>query len=241
MTAIFRRASLVAVTLASLLPCTRALAQEELPQSADQPPGPPEPPPFHRGLQLGARLGYSVPVGSVTPGSGGTQISNLETASVPIGVDFGVRVSPVTYLGATVSWGPGLSPNNSGACSLSNVHCSEHDAQARLEARFYLRPHANPTGWLALGAGWEVATFNQSIAGGYAVTSTYTGPIFPDMQLGVDWRSGDILFGPYVGATISTFMTAGQDPTTSSVPTMVPSPSQHAWLTIGFHGTYGPF
>jgi len=61
------------------------------------------------------------------------------------------------------------------------------------------------------------------------------------MQLGVDWRSGDVTFGPYLGATISTFMTAGQDPTSTSVPTWVQSPPQHAWHTLGFHGSYGPF
>jgi hypothetical protein len=241
MTAILRRATLAVLAVASSFPCTPALAQDEPPPA--ERPAEPQAPPFRRGLQLGARLGYALPVGSVSSGSSGTQISNLETASVPLGVDFGVRVSPVTYLGATVSWGPGIAPNGGGACSLSNVHCAEHDVQARLEARFYFRPHASPTGWFALGAGWEVATFDQSIAGGYSVTSTYTGPIFPDMQLGVDWRSagGDVLFGPYIGATIATFMTAGQDPTGTPVPTWVQSPPQHAWLTIGFHGSYGPF
>jgi hypothetical protein len=242
MHAIRRRSTGLAAALASLLASSIALAQESAPP-ADEGPGAAASPAFHRGVQLGARLGYAVPVGSLRSTAGGTDISNLEAASVPIGVDLGVRVSPATYLGGTVSWGAGIAPNGAEACARSNVHCAEHDVQARVEARVYFAPEKKVTGWLAAGLGWEVATYAQSIAGGYSVTSTYSGPIFPDLQLGVDWRAagGDVLFGPYVGMTIATFMTAGIDPAKTPAPTWVSSPPLHTWLTIGFHGSYGPF
>jgi hypothetical protein len=234
----FRRLSFLAASIASSLPVT-AFAEEASPQDdADQTA--PSAPETRRGFQLGARLGYAFPTGQLGGGSFNTHVSDLETASVPVGLDAGLRLGPGLYVGGTVSWGPGISPNQGGPCKVSSVRCAEHDVQARAEARFYFAPQAKNTGWFAVGVGWEVATFAQS-AGSYSATSTLTGPIFPDLELGVDIASrGRVALGPYFGLTVSTFVTDGVNPTAAPVATWIPNPSPHTWITLGLRGSYGP-
>jgi hypothetical protein len=236
----FRRLTLLVLSIASSLPAA-ALAQDAPPSEVDDRPQPPQPPEFHPGFQIGARLGYALPTGQLGGGSFNTHVSDLETASVPVGLDAGVRLTPRLYVGGTVTWGPGITPNVGGPCSGSAVHCAEHDMQARAEARFYFAPQAASTGWFAVGVGWEVATFAQSV-GSYSATSTLTGPIFPDLELGVDvkTRSG-IALGPYIGLTVSTFVTDGVDPAAAPVATWIPNPSPHTWITLGLRGSYGPW
>jgi hypothetical protein len=233
----FARPLLFLFVSASLFAPSAALAQDGPGPDAGSAPAPE----FHRGFQLGARLGYALPTGQLGGGGLSTHLSDLETASVPVGLDAGIRLSPKIYLGGTATWGPGIASNQGGPCKASNVRCAQHDVQARAEARFYFAPDAENTGWFAVGVGWEVATFAQSV-GSRSATSTLTGPIFPDLELGADLRTrSQLAIGPYVGLTVSTFFTDGVDPSVTQVPTWVPNPSPHTWITLGVRGSYGPW
>lgn len=235
-----RQLAFLVASIAASLP-TVALAQEAPPPDVEDRPQPPPPSDFHPGFQLGARLGYSLPTGQLGGGSFNTHLSDLETASVPVGLDAGVRLTPGLYVGGTVSWAPGITPNQGSPCKTSGVRCAEHDVQARAEARFYFAPQADSSGWFAAGVGWEVATFSQSM-GGYSATSTLTGPIFPDLELGVDIKSrGRFALGPYIGLAVSTFVTDGVSPAVTPVATWIPNPSPHTWITLGLRGSYGPW
>jgi hypothetical protein len=222
-----------------------ASAQDEEP-SPDRPaplfaPAP-EAFPFHRGVLLGARLGYAWPTGMLGGTNSGlnSHLSDLETASVPVGIDAGYRFTRVFTLGGTAIWAPGITPNAGGPCKTAGVSCAEHDAQVRLDARFTFAPEAKVTGWFALGLGWEFATFSQTNSGGASVTSTLTGPIFPDVELGFDVRGRQLAMGPYLGVTGSTFVTDGVSPSATPVSTWIHDATPHTWITIGLRATYDP-
>jgi hypothetical protein len=194
------------------------------------------------GLQLGARVGASWPTGTLSGGSAlSTHLSDLETATVPIGIDAGYRFSSQWYLGGTVAWGPGLPPNSQGTCP-ANVSCFRQDAQLRVEARVYFPPQSPKKGtfWLGLGAGWEVAAFAQD-ALGRSVTTTLTGPVFADFEAGIDGHIRDVAIGPYMGVTVAEFVTYGENPAATPVSTGIASPAPHTWITFGIHGSYGPW
>jgi hypothetical protein len=196
--------------------------------------------PAERGLQLGARLGYALPVGAVANDpSLSTSMNRLETASVPIGIDVGFRLSPRVYVGGTFAWGPGIAPNTPGNCP-ANASCFRQDAQLRAEARFYLAPERRVGWWMSVGAGWELAAFSQS-AQGSSATATLTGPVFPDLELGFDVRREARGIGPYVGLSLAEFVTHGQSPAETPVPTWIGSPSVHMWFVLGLRGAYGPW
>jgi hypothetical protein len=225
---------LAPLALLTWLPPASALAD-----SSDEPSAP-DPMPVPRGLQLGARLGYSLPVGPLASNPNlSTSLSNLETATVPIGIDAGYRFSPSTYLGGTLAWGPGIAPNSQGTCGFGDS-CFRQDAQLRVDGRLYLAPDAKKGGWLGLGVGWEIAAFSDSHLG-HTITSTLTGPVFADLELGLDFRRDALAIGPYIGVTLAEFVTEGVNPATAPVSTSISDPSIHAWVTLGLRGSYGPW
>lgn len=196
--------------------------------------------PAQQGLQLGARVGYALPNGQLSNSSSlSTSMSDLESGSVPVGIDVGYRLSRGVYLGGTLVWGAGVSPNSPGTCP-ANASCFRQDAQLRAEARFYFAPQRRVTGWASVGAGWEVAAFSQS-AGGNGATATLTGPVLADLELGFDVRHGALAIGPYFGLSIAEFLTHGQSPAPAAVPTWITDPSLHGWFTLGLRGAYGPW
>jgi len=207
------------------------------------PPERPSPMPVPRGLQLGARIGYALPTGrfggDASNASG--SISDVETAIVPLGVDAGYRLTPHVYVGGTAVWAPGSAPHEAGnPCAQPGVSCFRQDAQLRGEARFYFAPDAKVGGWVAVGAGWEVASFAQSV-GSSTTTATRTGPIVPDMQLGFDIRRGATAVGFYFGVSLAMYLTQGVDPSPTPVATWFDEHAVHSWITLGMRGSYGPW
>jgi len=211
---------------------------------ADDPPRAPDSPAQDlrqpvAGLQFGARIGYALPTGMLSHGSAlQTHLSDLETASVPLGIDAGYRFSPRFYLGGTLAWGPGISPNSGHTCP-GGDSCFRQNAELRFDARVYLTPETPAGWWVAFGAGWEVAAFSQSYRGA-GVTSTLTGPVFADFQLGRDWGRGPVVIGPYLGLSLAEYVTEGVNPAVSPVSTWISDPSLHTWITLGLRGSYGP-
>ena len=238
-----RRRHLALFVCAWLFAPSRALALDSWDDDCPPVPAPPSPMPVSRGLQLGARLGYALPTGHMggsaqVPSS---SISDLETAIIPIGIDAGMRLSPGVYVGGTAVWAPGLAPNQTGnTCQAQGVSCFRQDAQLRGEARFYFAPQAKTGGWFALGAGWEIASFAQTV-GSSTTTALRTGPILPDMQLGFDIRRSAVAVGLYLGVSVAMFVTQGLDPSPQPVPTWIDDHSVHTWITWGVRGSYGPW
>jgi hypothetical protein len=201
---------------------------------------PVEPMPADRGLQLGARLGYALPNGSLSNESSlSTSLTGLEAGTVPIGIDVGYRLSRRVYLGGTLAWGAGLAPSAGGACP-ANDSCFRQDAQLRAEARYYFAPDRRVGAWASIGAGWEIATFSES-SGSVTSTATLTGPVLADFELGFDVRRAALAIGPYFGMSLAEFLTHGQSPAEVPVPTWIDNPSVHAWFTLGLRGAYGPW
>jgi hypothetical protein len=227
-----RPLALLVASLSTLLPAVSLAADPLVSRHSLEHDEPGE----ERGVQLGARLGYSLPTGTLSNGAAAsTHLSDLETASVPIGIDAGFRFSHLAYLGATVAWGPGIAPNNPATCP-PGLSCFRQDAQLRVEGRLYFDPSNTVNWWMGFGAGWEVAAFAQS-AGGSTVTATFTGPVFGDLQIGFDSRTRPAI-GPYFGLTFAEFVTEGIHPAAAPVSTWL-DPSLHVWFTLGLHGSYG--
>jgi hypothetical protein len=196
-----------------------------------------------RGPQLGARIGYSLPIGTIASATSGTSappthLSDLETASVPIGIDAGFRFSHAVYVGGTITWGPGIAPNSQATCP-TGASCFRQNAELRLDARFYFARGRQVQWWTSLGTGWEVAAFSQSNQGN-TITSTLTGPILANAQIGFDLRQ-DPAIGPYFGLAVAEFLTQGLNPAATHVSTWMPDPGVHTWITLGLRGSYGPW
>ncbi len=194
------------------------------------------------GLQLGVRLGYSLPTGSIggDATSAGTSLSHLETAVVPIGVDAGYRLAPRLYVGGTATWGPATAAAGPNPCSAPGVSCFRQDAQVRGELRVYLAPYGKVGWWASVGAGWEFASFAQSVRGS-TTTATLTGPVIPDFQLGFDIRRQATAVGFYFGLSVAEFVTQGVDPAAAPESAWISDRAIHTYVTLGMRGSYGPW
>jgi hypothetical protein len=180
-------------------------------------------------------------MGKVSQGNTGglaTRMSDLVTATVPLMIDGGYRLSRAAYVGGTIVWGPGIAPN-SGGCPV-NGSCYRQDMQARVEARLYLDPRARTGWWVAFAMGWEAATFSEGTKGS-SVTRTFTGPVLADLEIGVDSRHDSPALGPYLGVSFVEFLSQGLNPAATPVSTWIPSPGVHAWVALGLRGTVGPW
>jgi hypothetical protein len=215
-------------------------ARPEGEERAAVPPAVPAPRPAS-GVQLGARLGYSLPVGPFGTQADrlGSDISDQLTAVVPLAIDAGYLVRPWLYLGGSIAWAPGIAPNTPGPCQTSDVRCFRQDVQVLLDARVYMAPDARVTGWVSIDAGWELATFATTV-GSSTVTATYSGPVLFDARLGFEVRSQTIAVAPYLGVAVGEFLTHGLDPSSPPVPTWIGTVA-HEWITLGLRGTYGPW
>ena len=227
----------LAIALAAA-PVSSSSAQPESPSEDVAPPAAPSPP--SHGLELGAGLGYSLPIGPLGVASEGlgTHISNLETAAVPLSLEAGYLFSGWLFVGGTLSWGPAVAPNNPGPCRGAGVSCFDQDIQALAVARLYFDPRAHTTGWLGVAVGWEAATFATS-ASGTTRKATYTGPVMADLRLGFEVRSRPIAIAPYLGVAFGEYVTRGVDPASPPVPVWIGT-ALHEWVTLGIRGTYGP-
>src|SRR5262245_53604601 len=74
-----------------------------------------------QGVDLGLRLGYAIPLGSVAESAGGTSadLNNLVDGVVPIWVDLGYRFNPNFMLGLYFQYGFGLLSDSSCPSPLS--------------------------------------------------------------------------------------------------------------------------
>jgi hypothetical protein len=186
--------------------------------------------PAASGLDLGARVGVSHPVGMLGNGSLATtpSLSDVGETAVPFGVEAGARLIPRLHLGGSLVFAPAFG-NDSAYCA----SCSfRFDLQATAVLRFYLSPADAVSPWISYGAGWEV--FYASFFDG--THATYQGPVFADVEVGVDLRKEGIAVGPYVAGSAGAFVARSLDPSPSGEPG--PSVSVHGWFTVGIQGTY---
>lgn len=231
---------MLAPALAFADPVTSSEATSPPPPPAPPAPAPPAAPTrLSHPFQLGLRLGYSLPIGPLgTQADGlGSDISDLQTAAVPIAFDAGRLVRPWFYLGGSIAWAPGTGPSSTGStCASSGVHCFRQDLQLLADARVYLAPEARVTGWMSVDAGWELATFATSVQG-TTITSTYSGPIFVDGRIGFEAPVGAMTIAPYLGVAVGEFVTRGLNPASTPVTTWIAT-ANHEWVTLGVRGSY---
>jgi hypothetical protein len=195
----------------------------------DQPPNPLV---HQRGWELGVRVAVAHPGGALGAGSQATtpKVSDVAETTVPFVLDGGYRITPHLHAGAIVAWGPAFGDDSAYcfACSF------RYDVQALADVRAYFIPNRSASPWVSYGAGWEVLHVNF-VDG---ESATYGGPIFADLEFGVELRRGPVGVGPYVGFTIGEFLTRSLSPPAPHDPS--PKGAAHEWGVVGVRGSYGP-
>jgi hypothetical protein len=165
------------------------------------------------GIELGARLGYGLPLGDVdTHGTVGDPLGETIGHMVPIWIDAGYRLAPRWFAGLFFAFAPGstggalsrLCNSNGGLAyrdpALPDL-CSVFDVRAGAEVHYHLAPGQLWDPWLGAGLGYEWLRV------GFPHGETWaSGFELVNLQVGLDVAVGTrVHLGPYAALTTAVY------------------------------------
>jgi hypothetical protein len=182
-------------------------------------------------LQLGARLGYSIPSGESDKGY---KISDSVAAQIPITLELGYRSGNFSP-GLFIDIAPGiLASDRSRACDAAGVTCATLGLRFGVQGNFSFAPPTEPVSpWIGGRLAIESLAYATAIGG--SSTTFGLGGWGLGLQGGVDFNSGALAIGPFVALDFAKFSTFTEDDGTGSVSGDIPSSAQtwHSWITFG--------
>jgi hypothetical protein len=181
-------------------------------------------------LQLGARLGYSIPSGESDKGY---KISDITTGQIPITLEIGYRsgnFSPGLFLDIA----PGiLNSDRSNACDASGVTCATLGLRFGVQGNFAFAPTEPVSPWIGGRLAIESLAYAEAV-GGTSMSLGFGGWGL-GLQGGVDFNSGALAIGPFVALDFAKYSTITFNDGTGTSSGDIPSSAQtwHSWITFG--------
>lgn len=180
---------------------------------------------------VGARTGYSIPLGS---GDASEKMSDLVSGQIPLQLEVNYRLqqAPQVTIGGYFSYGfGGVAGATKDLCDFYGQSCSSSSLRFGAQLAYDVAPLGAPTKpWVGVGLGYEQIKLKG------AQDITIRGTEFLNFQAGHDWRvgaTGEI--GPFVSFALgqySEMAVGGQSGTLADK-------KMHEWFTIGVRGTLG--
>jgi hypothetical protein len=204
------------------------------------------------GFEIGARIGYAVPLGR-TVGAGaqtiggttfqgaGRDLSDVFSGGLPLTLDAGYRIIPSVYVGAFFSYSfLFINSGQFGADVGCNavLSCSGHQIDLGANVHFHMNPSRVVDPWIGLGLGYEWSTIGLS-ANGQSGSDVFSGFQFVNFQLGLDLKP-DVRggLGPFMTLSLGQYDSASASGGGQSVSSDVANKALHEWLTFGVRGVY---
>jgi hypothetical protein len=212
------------------------------------------PPERWSSMELGLRTGYGIPIGRVTRDAT-TELNDLISGQVPIGVDLGARVNGHVAFGLYYSYGFGLVGGDlRDTCDLLeasmpgatvDVSCYARSHRVGLQLGYHFFPRHDFDPWIAAGIGHEfldVTLSSLSDSGSATSTLDADGMELIHVQAGLDYRLGEhFRAGPFLGLTMTTYGSFtrschGACGVAGSSGGDVQNGAAHTWLFLGLRG-----
>ncbi|MBV9947104.1 MAG: hypothetical protein JOZ69_09675 [Myxococcales bacterium] len=196
-------------------------------------------------LELGFRIGYSLPFGSVSgassDGTGGADLSTLFSGRLPLMAELGVRLPHLSFT-AVGTFAALFANGNLAVCSGADVDCSGHAFGIGADFKYHVLPARLLDPWIGLGFGYEWATL--SIVRAHAITilaSTdfaFSGPEFISVEAGLDVLTerpaGGV--GPFLMLGVGQYSSESATNQTMHASADVANKAFHEWFTLGARG-----
>ncbi|HSP19902.1 MAG TPA: hypothetical protein VLQ79_10320 [Myxococcaceae bacterium] len=189
---------------------------------------------FEAGLRAGVAFPIGNAVGPRTDAPAGTPLSDLVSWGLPLQLDAGARVGPV-FVGGYLSWAYG----KPGRAFTGATSPSASDVRFGFEVLWHFAPDRAVDPWAGLGVGYEWLNLNVTGPSGTAVSASFRGFEWVNLQVGVDialgriWRIGPFLqarVGQYDAGSLGIVTPTGAQPSAISD---LPSKAAHAWFDVG--------
>jgi outer membrane protein W len=185
-----------------------------------------------RGFELGARIGYALPMGSAQEDA---KMSDAISGQLPLVLDAGYRITPNIYVGAYGQIGYVMQSDK--ACP-DGVSCSATDIKLGANVHYHFLPAATFDPWVGVGAGYEWLHSSAS-KGEMDVSSTGHGFELLNLQVGGDYRlAKQVAIGPFVGFSLGQYSKASITTNGKEASGDIEKTAMHEWLTLGVKGTF---
>lgn len=198
-----------------------------------------------RGIELGARVGYGIPMGNFAANNAGTSTSLTDVFSslVPLQIDALFMINPNVRVGGYFAYGfLGIGNQWNGFptnCQGNGLSCSAHELRFGAQLHYHFAPDKTLDPWLGAGVGYETATFTES-ANGQSGSVTTSGFEFFNVQGGLDYKAAaNFGVGPYAQLSVAKFSDCSfSDAFTQLGSCQVQNTTLHEWLIFGVRADY---
>jgi len=196
-------------------------------------------------FELGLRIGYGIPMGSISDYEFGTEkLSDTFSGQVPIGIDIGYKITQKITLGLYGQYAFGLVGGKFGnVCergSSLGVTCSASDLRIGVQGQYHFLPMETVNPWVGLGVGYEWLRFGFNSPDSVG-TVTAKGIEFAAFQAGLDYQlTSKLGIGPFASFSMGQFSSKSTSGGTDGLPGAgdIAKKTMHEWLTFGVRGTY---
>jgi outer membrane protein W len=206
--------------------------------------------PSASGIEVGARVGYEIPFGSVSGSStttngnttvtqSGSDLGDAFNGGVPLTLDAGYRINPNVYVGGFATYGfLFVNTDKSPTCKVNGVSCSGHHVELGANLHYHVAPDSTFDPWVGIGFGYEWLTVSVS-EGNQSIDGTLTGFQFVNVQAGGDYKvAPNVGIGPFVMLAVGQFDSISVSSGSTSQSNDISNKALHEWLSIGVRGAY---
>ena len=227
----------IPLALAVGIPSAALAAEPAPPPPIGDSPAAPTPDSRSSAFELGARVGYALPFGSIAPG---VSLDSVADGAVPVWIDVGWRTDRSWFVGAYGSLAGVLT---SGSFCPNVASCSGTDARLGLQVHYSFHPAPGVSPWVGLGAGYEwlhVGATEGSASSGISVR----GFELLNLQGGVDFRASEgVRLGPFAAFSLGEYESVSatgvtRDGASYSASASIEHQAVHEWLTLGVRGRF---
>lgn len=196
-------------------------------------------------IELGARAGYSAPLGTTTHSNTDEAFADTTQGAIPLMLDIGYRVAPMFALGAYAQYSVTfLSGDAQTSCQTFEADCSLSHVRAGLQAN-YIASLSEAEAWFGVTLGIE--RFASHVAGADVAGGDTSRILMTLPDFGVQWGVGFVVVpgftvGPFASLSMGRFSygSVESEETTRHVHVPIEDRRFHGWLTVGARASFTP-
>jgi hypothetical protein len=176
-------------------------------------------------FQLGARVGYAIPMGDQL---NGLAQSDWMSGAIPLSAELNYKFGSLT-VGAYYGFGIGFEADALGC----GGDCSINNQRVGVQLLYGFGKGAGFEPWLGVASGWE--WLNTSDSTGFSFN--YSGWEYVTFQVGADWSAAkNVNFGPYFSWGLGEYSSFSVDGTSGDIPS--DAQGVHQSIQIGLRGAF---
>jgi PEGA domain len=179
-------------------------------------------------FEASVRVGFGLPLGSLSEGAG--SLSDYSSFTIPVMADVGVRLLGHVFLGAYFQYGFAGS-TDAGTCG-AGFSCSPSTLRFGGEVHWHPLGNVSIDPWVGLGSGYERVSIG--VTGASSGTFDVSGWEFVNLQAGLDFAIGSVVkIGPWISFSLGQYGSVSASGGGQFGGADITNKALHEWLSGG--------